>query len=421
MGLAGIFHQAWITRVAGFFATEVVQILNECRFLDDCEIIIRSLGGMGIDYLTRRLLYTRLPVSPRWDSIRRIASRLALEDENRDDAYVKYAKLLCAQAARRQIYFPMAAACLGPTDREDNYEEDFYEYDLMTAAAYTNKTSIIEELGDRPENLRVKVATFGNPYLAAVIGGHQAALDLLYRKLESKGESSYAVRSFLVSSVCIEGPTSMVKDFLPWTDKAFWSTNTSRSELQSGLCTPNLGTFNMLMQMKGNSPNPLLGKDELVWFLNNACSRGWEEIVPHLLRLGAPVNGRSTSMYTPLVRACKGGFESIVLVLLKHGARISTTGHEIGQAAKRGNWGSVRMMLQHGADINRGHPPPIVTAVALEREDIFCELIELGAVLHGDVGTKAVECARSEGLDSMLLLLKEHGVDTSDVTQDYSQ
>jgi hypothetical protein len=69
----------------------------------------------------------------------------------------------------------------------------------------------------------------------------------------------------------------------------------------------------------------------------------------------------------------------------------------------------VRLLLdEYGADV-KGVPPPIVSVVAFEREDIFSELLERGATLAGDIGTEAVLVARTEGLETMLARLEDHG------------
>jgi hypothetical protein len=53
---------------------------------------------------------------------------------------------------------------------------------------------------------------------------------------------------------------------------------------------------------------------------------------------------------------------------------------------------------------------PVVAAVGYEREDLVREFVGLGASLDGEFGKKAVERAKKDGLESMLVLLGELGV-----------
>lgn len=68
------------------------------------------------------------------------------------------------------------------------------------------------------------------------------------------------------------------------------------------------------------------------------------------------------------------------------------------------------LISDYNVDINSGVEPPIISAVFLEEDDIFLELIQKGATLDGEVGIKAVQAARSADSQSMLALLKKHGV-----------
>jgi len=75
------------------------------------------------------------------------------------------------------------------------------------------------------------------------------------------------------------------------------------------------------------------------------------------------------------------------------------------------------MLIAHGVDFDQGEPPPVVSAVWFERKDIVLELMEKGAVLEGEIGAKAVEVAKEDGLDSMLLFMEELGVGVSSITK----
>jgi len=109
------------------------------------------------------------------------------------------------------------------------------------------------------------------------------------------------------------------------------------------------------------------------------------------------------------MRACELGFEGVVIVLLEHGVKLQD--NDLTAAVKGGHLDVVKILIEAGADPNKGDPLPIVRAISMERKDVFRELIKHGASLDGENGAKAVKKAREEGLTSMLAFLGEHGVD----------
>ncbi|KAF2676285.1 ankyrin [Lentithecium fluviatile CBS 122367] len=181
------------------------------------------------------------------------------------------------------------------------------------------------------------------------------------------------------------------------------------TEFLSAFWTPNVGTFKMLMHVKARHPKSEMEKHDLGRLVEDAASQGWEDLIRHILTIGAPVDGRSYLWANPLAEACERGFEGIVRLLLEHGAKI----HDItlAAAAKGGHLNVVRALLEYGADPNQGEPLPIISAISRERKDMFQELLGYGASLAGQNGVEAVKKAREEGLESMLALLEEHGVD----------
>ncbi|KAH8894486.1 hypothetical protein GQ53DRAFT_762584 [Thozetella sp. PMI_491] len=72
---------------------------------------------------------------------------------------------------------------------------------------------------------------------------------------------------------------------------------------------------------------------------------------------------------------------------------------------------AVELLLDHGADVNKGCPPPIVIAVVKENTSIFCLLRQRGALLDTpETGAWAMGLSRLHGLDSMRDLLVHEGV-----------
>ncbi|KAF2679399.1 ankyrin [Lentithecium fluviatile CBS 122367] len=413
-GLKRAFRLRLVNR---FFATQVIQTINEFRLLDDYDEPVSTLGDFGADYLARRLIKNKFPTSPGWASIRRIAAQLAPEDD--PETYAIYVRLLCSQAAQSHGQFSMAAACLRPADRADVYDEARYDCDLLAAAAYLNKLSIIDELTDSEKHLRCNGIMLGDPYQTAVLRGNSEAFQLLFSKGRVHNpHPSIAAANHLAPLLSFHGSPDMFERFRPkWTPEEL---NTSDRRylrwLERALKTPSVDNFNILMRVKQKTNQPELTKMQLAACLHRAARAGWEDMVRHLLGLGAPVEG-DPRLYpansTPLTGACVHGHKTIAWILLENGAEIK--GNEIGDAARKGRWDVVRMLADHGADINFGDQPPIMSAVAFEREDVFRELVERGAKLEGEIGEKAMERGIADGLESMLLLLKEHEVGSGEV------
>lgn len=100
----------------------------------------------------------------------------------------------------------------------------------------------------------------------------------------------------------------------------------------------------------------------------------------------------------------------------------------LSEAAAKGYLDVVRLLLDAGVDadgtvedetserylsaLGRAAPSPLVGAILKEHTAMFNLLIELGADLHsGKTAEKCFRLAKTDGLESMLLLLKAHGVD----------
>lgn len=381
-------------------------MINKYQLLDHCQEEVRHLGNVGADYLSRRLLHTSLPVGARWNHIRHIAARLALEDEAaQEERYASYIDLLCHQVARN-FGFSMAAACMQTTDRTDTFggKRCCCDYDLMTAAVYTNKLSLLDELSSRKSRCRHRQGSFGNPYEMAALAGHHEALDLLYSKISQYEIDNH--NSNMFTRVCAEGSIGMVRKVVPahWT-KEFLEVEDryNMGKVEGALLTPSIETFQFIMRIKESTIFPTVPERRLGNLLRVAAKNGWLEMTQHLLSLGAPCDSR----FEPLWAASLRGHYKVVEALLDHGAKL--TDDELGIAAKKGKWDIVRLMVERGADLNSGNLTPLTAAVEFERADVIKDLIELGARVDGEFGQKAVKRARNLGLESMLGLLKEIG------------
>jgi hypothetical protein len=321
------------------------------------------------------------------------------------------------------------------------------EYDFLTAAAYVGKLSIARELSAREENLYLYGCNLGQPSAVAAISENIAMIDLLMQQAKLLGQGPGVMWYVQFQTASRVGSVKVVEHLLASEhNPGFAHTRDSDrfDKFQKAVSTPNVELFEMLLRHKettlvnslkeftkrsawlGVRLAPLfeaqlapLTEAELALLLYKAAENGWENMVDHLLKLGAPTcgnayaHGRLDEM--PLFWTCKTGLfgcgskgcEGVARLLLQHGATI--TGVEMEVAAKRGSIETVRILLEHGADSNIGEVPPIVSAVKLEHKRMFHLLLEYGAEL-GEAGLMAVKEARKAGLDSMLTLLEQHGV-----------
>lgn len=149
----------------------------------------------------------------------------------------------------------------------------------------------------------------------------------------------------------------------------------------------------------------------------NACVNGDEDIVRVFL-------ARNADTDSAVAVAAARGHLDIVRLLLDHGA--SPFG-AILRAAKGGYMGIVRMLLDAGVDaeeadirlrlnpgLDRKHDisgMPIVSAIEMEHTEMAVLLRASGVNVSGDVARECVKIARKEGLESMLDLLREWGID----------
>jgi ankyrin repeat protein len=136
-----------------------------------------------------------------------------------------------------------------------------------------------------------------------------------------------------------------------------------------------------------------------------ACERGHIAIAELLLELGADPK-------VAIAAAADRGQTELVDRLLKAG--IAPVG-ALPKAAAGGYLDVVRLLLDAGVDANEvvgsKSPNPLASAISREHTAMFELLIDRGADVHAaGVAEECVQRARKDGLESMLLLLRGHGV-----------
>jgi hypothetical protein len=375
-------------------------------------------GTWGAEYMAYRLLYTNLPVIARWDRLRQIAARLARDDEDSKNTYPLYLQKLCDWAAQNGGP-SLAVCCSGDLDSYGLCGGRYCDYDLVAAAAYLGKISIIDHVANNAHTLRIALGLFGCPFMSAVAGGNLEAMQLLFQKVALVHDSwgaANTLRCRLLSRISVRGSTAIVQAALPHyePDRYEDDNENERSlvmkDLDNALRTQNVETFELLKRIKEETPHPKVDEEHWKKLLEHACRRGSADMVQHLLTLGLQHSyelKESSKLRHLITLVClrRGTSDSdrTVRTLLSHG--VPVTSDALAGAAKLGNWNLVQILVEAGTDVNIGDPKPLVSAIAQERTDMFKALLGWGARLDGETMKACAERAKEEGLESMLDLL----------------
>jgi hypothetical protein len=117
-------------------------------------------------------------------------------------------------------------------------------------------------------------------------------------------------------------------------------------------------------------------------------------------------------------QAARRGDIQVVRMLLEKKDRFSPNTGAVARAAQYKNWDIVRLLVKEGYDVNEAEDedwPAIVSAVKYENETMFHYLHDRGAVI--DTARMRVQAglAKTMGLESMLRLLLQAGMDVDSV------
>jgi hypothetical protein len=153
------------------------------------------------------------------------------------------------------------------------------------------------------------------------------------------------------------------------------------------------------------------------WITNNPVKRAcqsalWSmDVIDLLIKNGADPD-------VTIAAATSCGRTNLVRQLLDRGF---APGRALSAAAMGPYFDIVRMLLDAGVDVNEeiGPRSPLTSAISMEHTKLFNFLIERGADLNTPgTAEECVKRAKKDELDSMLSLLKEHGVDVEDLVED---
>jgi len=386
-------------------------------------------------HIEQRLRERRTKPLPRLHTIQKLAERLAAEEEA-DSNYEAYAlQLLQLVATDGQRIGRLFSQSL-PLEAQD------FDYMLLVAAAFTNQTTLLASLMDSDQSWGSGTA-LGQPFEAAATAGNYQALAILFQRMKCSAH---------VLQIAIHnGDHPLVKHMLnleftsvdPWHN---WHPHSdggdrrkmSRGEQSSYLETPSIEIFELMRSELRRRWLAKLDTELLRDLLTSAAVHGRTDMVKHLIQCGAPLDRpvriRKLPRYA-LWCACKNGHEEVVQVLLQNGAKprpkefeIATThGHAstlkllleteaaaqphfskgcLYAAARKGFADIVQLLLDYGVDPNDNDTAPLIGAVESEHTAMFRMLVQRGAV-SSEILSEAKKRAEAEGLESMLVLLRE--------------
>ena len=169
-----------------------------------------------------------------------------------------------------------------------------------------------------------------------------------------------------------------------------------------------------------------------------ASANGCLPLVKAMVERGADVNRcvQETCKQRPLELAAREGHEDVISYLIANGAkqagRAPLRDDATTAAAANGHLGTLKILLQHGANINsrlgqRG-TTPLHEAARYNRVDVVRFLLEKGAMLHvvqDDMiiylGYEALERAIKKGHKEIVRAFAEGGVDVQSVAPDCAE
>jgi hypothetical protein len=431
------------------FSDELIEALCVSGLIESCDVKVSKWPHV-VPYAEKYLVERRTNAFPRLAQIRNIAEQLAAADGD-GQRYERYALQLLELAFTTGCSIVNTLFSNGEI-WEMPFVQLFYN-DLLTAAIYTNHVSLSKDLFETSHE-EYGEAIFGFPHLAVVRTGNYRVLDMILAIDEKKPVTSRCTTDILIIATK-NGDLQMTTYILESYQDLFWNYNRfggywgSLSVICQVLQTPNTEVFNMVLrEIQDSDLDSSVEKmiNRLKFFrilLMNAIESGWTDMTRHLLSLGTSIQGecrrdgeiRATGIIS---YACEFENTEVVEMLVEQGASVDDgaitvaaargnssilkklldSGADVDdweardclyEAVKKGHIGTARMLLDAGADPNRGAIAPLVGAVESEHTAMFRLLVQKGANVARTL-PEARNRAEAMGLESMLELLREYDV-----------
>ncbi|CAN9106918.1 unnamed protein product [Alternaria alternata] len=355
--------------------------------------------------------------------------------------------------------------------RTSKWESDELERQLFGAALCTNTTSFIRSSDTLRNNM---LSNPTSPRNSCVFGEHielaakYGSEELLeYLLTDGASIASPDLKSELFKFAAKAGRIDIVRFLYNFRSEEWpWPFEGDISAMRRYLRDILMGTWNpqvwdFIDNLRVSHGSQSALSDLLSYKLGTCARMNYLDMTVHLVRLGPDAEepptlfegGVYTSAITyaaisgclPLVEllldkgadskhtlptAVAYGRAKLLNVLLDRGIKTSDSMVGLSQSPKSAQLLSnfklgpyldvVRLLLDAGVDVNEsiGKESPLACAIAAEHTALFNFLLERGANLHSP-GT-AEECvrrAKQDGLESMLSLLEQHGVNVKDCSE----
>jgi hypothetical protein len=407
-------------------------------------------------YLEYRVLHEPQNGNPLLKSMRQLSSELV--EEHLDNPEISTVE----QCIQRLCSISMNSR--GPKaryeeifDRQSAVTEDEYNRNLFAAGLCTNTLPIVRRCVSTDEQLLLQLEEYTKsslfpPFVDLATGYSDNAL-LEYLMTGGTTTLNRKVRTLLFVSAAKAGHMEQAvflynfkKDEAPWEFGRESSAHKHEIEaLDYAVRSTDLETMKFIFELKKEHPTEIQRVVTNYSFMLSDCARvGRVDTASYLLSQGADARGYP-EMHAPYISndpikgACSsdGSNMATIELLIKHGADPNVT---IAAAASRGRTALVRqlldfgitpikalcpaaegpfleivrMLLDAGVDANEstGADSPLVSAISKEHTVLFNLLIERGADIKSPgTAEECVKYAKKDGLESMLQLLEQHGVD----------
>jgi ankyrin repeat protein len=386
-------------------------------------------------YFAYRIAHEPTNGNPLLNCIGRVANNIFKMRDVNDPALVTVEACLDTLCSRSSLWRTTTSQFKKIFCWKSTISDDEYEGYLIAAALCTNTLSIVQDIATNVEQV-VKWYNFLNNNLIFgcfdSIAAKYSSQEIL-RYLLTIGVPGLRNRLFLDAAKASRADIvrflyNFKKEEVPWDYEV----------LCAAQCTASLEVLTFVRELLPLYPNPKLCSWDLQMNLMFSASQGSLEMTTHLIQLGVhagrgPYRGVSPFLQ-PVYVASRRGHMAVVELLLKHGAdpklalvaaaqrghteivrELLNTGlkpvHVLSKAIPGGYLEVVRLLLDAGADANESGTTisPLAGAIANENTAIFKLLIERGANVQS-IAQECIKIASEDGLESMIQLLKEHGV-----------
>ncbi|KAF2729710.1 ankyrin [Polyplosphaeria fusca] len=388
------------------FSTQIMDVIFTSKCLDDMFVdykserdLQRSWPPFTAAYLQHRVATENANGLPALLSLCRIANHLSEQDGPQPgpskDSDRNLSAICDAVAKRGAIHLAFSKAYILTTLG--------YNIALYGAALVTGHIALAKSLDDSGKYEWYHNSLFGPHDKLVFEIGLSKTLDLHDSCVLS--HIAYAARLGDINLV-----RSLYEDNLPFTD-LIDSSFISLDSINSWFDTPSVEVFDYVMGiidkidcLRGCFPRQSL----LQRVLHTCAYYGWVQMATKLLDMGASVEGYFKGRKRKKVRMGEGqhgkplfcalrmGRAEVAALLIERGASVD---HVLAPPISKGRTDLVKMLLDDGADPNKGSPHPLVTAVCAEHPRIFEMLLERGAEFSQKVKAECVKRAKSDGFE----------------------